>query len=74
MPIRGHLRIALDAWEIYERLGSPEGELAIAQAITFLACAAKSNAVYRAHRRRCRTPATSVASTSRSGCATRRPG
>ncbi|TVQ49845.1 MAG: replication-associated recombination protein A [Gammaproteobacteria bacterium] len=42
------LRIALDAAEVYERLGSPEGELAIAQAVVFLACAAKSNAVYRA--------------------------
>jgi putative ATPase len=40
------LRIALDAWETYERLGSPEGELAIAQAIVYLACAPKSNAVY----------------------------
>jgi putative ATPase len=44
------LRIALDAWESFERLGSPEGELALAQAIVFLACAAKSNAVYRAHK------------------------
>ncbi len=43
------LRLALDAWETYERLGSPEGELSIAQAIVFLACAAKSNAVYLAH-------------------------
>ncbi len=42
------LRIALDAAEVYERLGSPEGELAIAQAVVFLACAAKSNAVYAA--------------------------
>ena len=33
---------------MYERLGSPEGELAIAQAIVFMACAAKSNAVYAA--------------------------
>ncbi|TCO78912.1 putative ATPase [Plasticicumulans lactativorans] len=40
------LRIALDAWETYERLGSPEGELAIAQALVYLACAPKSNAVY----------------------------
>ncbi|MHC8441917.1 MAG: replication-associated recombination protein A [Candidatus Eutrophobiaceae bacterium] len=40
------LRIALDAWETQEKLGSPEGELAIAQAIVYLACAAKSNAVY----------------------------
>ncbi len=43
------LRLALDAWESYERLGSPEGELALAQAVVFLACAAKSNAVYRAY-------------------------
>ena len=42
------LRLALDAWESYERLGSPEGELALAQAVVFLACAAKSNAVTRA--------------------------
>jgi putative ATPase len=42
------LRIALDAWQVYERLGSPEGELALAQAVVFLACAAKSNAVYTA--------------------------
>jgi putative ATPase len=42
------LRLALDAWEVEERLGSPEGELAIAQAVVYLACAAKSNATYRA--------------------------
>ena len=42
------LRLCLDAAEAYERLGSPEGELAIAQAVVFLACAAKSNAVYNA--------------------------
>lgn len=42
------LRLALDAWETQERLGSPEGELAIAQAVVYLACAAKSNAVYTA--------------------------
>lgn len=40
------LAICLDAWQVMERLGSPEGELAIAQAIVYLACAAKSNAVY----------------------------
>jgi putative ATPase len=40
------LTMALEACEIYERLGSPEGELAIAQAAVFLACAPKSNAVY----------------------------
>ena len=42
------LRIALDAWETYEKLGKAEGELAIAQAVLYLACAAKSNAVYSA--------------------------
>jgi len=44
------LQLALDAWQTFERLGSPEGELAIAQAIVFLACAAKSNAVYSAYK------------------------
>ena len=43
------LRIALDATETYERLGSPEGELALAEAVIYLACAAKSNAVYNAY-------------------------
>ena len=42
------LEIALNAWQIQERLGSPEGELTLAQAIIYLACAAKSNAVYKA--------------------------
>jgi putative ATPase len=42
------LTLALEAAEVYERLGSPEGELAIAQAVVFMACAAKSNAVYTA--------------------------
>lgn len=40
------LQIAINAWDVLERLGSPEGELALAQAVVFLACAAKSNAVY----------------------------
>jgi len=40
------LDLARGAWEVYDRLGSPEGELAIAQAVVYLACAAKSNAVY----------------------------
>jgi putative ATPase len=40
------LTMALEASEVYERLGSPEGELAIAQAVVFLACVPKSNAVY----------------------------
>ncbi|HVK33765.1 MAG TPA: replication-associated recombination protein A, partial [Burkholderiaceae bacterium] len=43
------LRIALDAAEVYERLGSPEGELALAQAVLFLAAAPKSNAAYMAY-------------------------
>jgi putative ATPase len=43
------LRVALDACETYERLGSPEGELALAEAVLYLACAAKSNAVYEAY-------------------------
>ncbi len=42
------LRIALDAGETYDRLGSPEGELALAEAVVYLAVAPKSNAVYRA--------------------------
>ena len=42
------LQLGLQAWDTYERLGSPEGELAIAQAIVYMACAAKSNAVYAA--------------------------
>jgi putative ATPase len=43
------LQIALDATQTYERLGSPEGELALAEAVLYLACAAKSNAVYNAY-------------------------
>ncbi|MBT5098449.1 MAG: recombination factor protein RarA, partial [Proteobacteria bacterium] len=43
------LQIAIQAWDSYNRLGSPEGELVIAQAIVFLACAPKSNAVYMAY-------------------------
>ena len=43
------LRLALDAAETYERLGSPEGELALAEAVIYLACAAKSNAAYNAY-------------------------
>ena len=42
------LRICLDAAEVFERLGSPEGELALAEALVYLAVAAKSNAVYQA--------------------------
>jgi putative ATPase len=42
------INLALDAWQTYERLGSPEGELAIAEALVYLAVAPKSNAVYTA--------------------------
>ena len=42
------LRLALDAAEVYERLGTPEGELALAECVIYLAMAAKSNAVYKA--------------------------
>ena len=40
------LTLTLEAWEAYERMGTPEGELAIATAVVYLACAPKSNAVY----------------------------
>ena len=43
------LEITINAWEAQERLGSPEGELALAQAVVYLACAPKSNAVYKAY-------------------------
>jgi putative ATPase len=42
------LEIALNAWDVQERLGSPEGELTLAQAVIYMACAAKSNASYKA--------------------------
>ncbi len=45
------LEIALNAWDVQERLGSPEGDLAIAQAVVYLASAPKSNAVYNAFNR-----------------------
>jgi putative ATPase len=45
------LRVTLDACETYERLGSPEGELALAQAVLYLAVAPKSNAAYVAYNR-----------------------
>ncbi len=44
------LRLALDAAEVYERLGSPEGELALAECVVYLAMAPKSNAVYTAYK------------------------
>jgi putative ATPase len=45
------LQLTLDAVQTYERLGTPEGELALAEAVIYLACAAKSNAVYVAYGR-----------------------
>jgi putative ATPase len=42
-------QLALDAWQTFERLGSPEGELALANALVYLAVAPKSNAVYLAY-------------------------
>ncbi len=44
------LQLALHAWEAQERLGSPEGELVLAQAVVYMACAPKSNAVYTAYK------------------------
>jgi putative ATPase len=44
------LHLSLEAWNTYERLGSPEGELAIAHAIVYLSCVPKSNAVYTAYK------------------------
>ena len=40
------MQVTLNAWDVVKRLGNPEGDLALAQAVTYLACAAKSNAVY----------------------------
>jgi putative ATPase len=40
------LQLAIDAWSAYDRLGSPEGDLALANVVVYLACAPKSNAVY----------------------------
>ena len=48
-------RICLEAWQSYERLGSPEGELALAQAVAYLALAPKSNAIYSAYKAARRT-------------------
>ena len=44
------LTLALNAWDVQERLGSPEGELALVQAVVYMACAAKSNALYMAYK------------------------
>jgi putative ATPase len=44
------LELAINAWQAQERLGSPEGELSLAQAVIYMACAPKSNAVYMAYK------------------------
>ena len=49
------LGLALDAWQAFDRLGSPEGDLALTQAVLYLAVAPKSNAVYKAHNRVAKT-------------------
>jgi putative ATPase len=66
------LALALDAWDAYDRLGSPEGELALAQAVAYLACAPKSNAVYAPSAPRRRMRRSSVRCRCRCTCATRR--
>ena len=67
------LRIALDACETYERLGSPEGELALAQAVLYLAVAPKSNAAYVAYSRAREFVRTTSRARCPSTCAMRRP-
>ncbi len=67
------LRLTLDAAETYERLGSPEGELALAEAVIYLACAAKSNAVYNAYNAARAFVAKDKSRRCRSICAMRRP-
>ena len=68
------LRLALDAAEVYERLGSPEGELALAAGVVYLAVAPKSNAVYKAWNE-ARAPSSSRTARARCRCtcAMRRP-
>ena len=69
------LRMALDAAEVYERLGSPEGELALAQAVVYLAVAPKCNAVYAAYNAaRAFVQATTARGRCRCACAMRRRG
>ena len=67
------LRMALDAAEAYERLGSPEGELALAEAVVYLAMAPKSNAVYTAFNAAHAFIKETAPARCRCTCATRRP-
>jgi putative ATPase len=71
-PTRAPLQIALNAADTYERLGSPEGELALAQAVIYLACAPKSNAGYLAYNQ-ARAFVKEDGSRCRCICAMRRP-
>ena len=67
------LSLTLAAVETYERLGTPEGELALAEAVIYLACAPKSNAVYTAYNAARAFIATTARGRCRCGCAMRRP-
>ena len=67
------LRLTLDAAETYERLGSPEGELALAQAVVYLAVAPKSNAVYAAYKAARPSFNKTAPGPCRCGCAMRPP-
>jgi putative ATPase len=68
------LQMAIDAWDTYDRLGSPEGELALAQLVIYLASTAKSNAGYVAFKAaKARRARVRHAGRCRCTCATRRP-
>ena len=66
------LQMALDAWETYERLGTPEGELALAQAVIYLARAEIERRLQRLQRRRARSCASTARGRCRCTSATRR--
>jgi putative ATPase len=66
------LSLTTAAVETYERLGTPEGELALAEAVIYLACAAKSNAVYTRTARPARSSPRTARGRCRCGCAMRR--
>jgi putative ATPase len=72
-PIPAPSTTALDAVATYERLGSPEGELALAQAVLYLACAPKSNAVYTAYQAARTSSRKTAPGRCRCICAMRRP-
>ncbi|VTO21402.1 Holliday junction DNA helicase [Klebsiella variicola] len=66
------MQVAISAWDCFTRVGPAEGERAIAQAIVYLACAPKSNAVYTAFKGRCPTRGIVLTTTFRCICAMRR--